>query len=75
MNFENFKNFHIKMRKRRWKDFGPFGGVATKVYYFFPTNFFLYPKMFFSHMAQKVWAKEIVISRCIHIGTIWCEEC
>ncbi len=57
MNFENFKNFHIKMRKKeKKKDFGPLG----RFYYFFPTNFFLYPTKFFSHMAQKVWAKEIL---------------
>ncbi len=50
------------MRKRRKKRFlDHLEGVATKVSIisFQLTSSYTQKKMFFSHMAQKVWAKEI----------------
>ncbi len=51
MNFENFKNFHIKMRKKEKKKIlDHLEEWQQKVYYFFPTNFFTIPnKVLFTH--------------------------
>jgi len=55
MNFENFKNFHIKMSKKEIKRILDHleEWQQTKVYYFFPPNFSYNPKFFFTHGGPK----------------------